>query len=158
VDVAAQRTIVPCLYLVVANQTANSSGLRHAILGHATSPGASFHLLVPASRARDQDSSLAGSEHLRTWPGEDLGFALARYRLGQAMRRWADDGVSVTGAVGSPDPLQAIIECLAAVDVDEILVSTLPRRSSRWLEAGLLRRLRRVTALPVSHLEATLVP
>jgi hypothetical protein len=61
----------------------------------------------------------------------------------------------VVGEVGAPGPFVAVREFLTTTAVDRILVSTLPRRSSRWLEAGLLRRLRRTTDLPITHVEAT---
>jgi hypothetical protein len=145
-------------YLVVANQTAGSAHLRHAILERARAHASSFHLLVPATRVQGPELALLGSEHLRSWPGEDAGFALARYRLEQATRRLRSEGIEVDGDVGPPDPLAAIIECLAAIEVDAILLSTLPRRMSRWLKSELPRRLQRVTTLPVSHLEVTPVP
>jgi hypothetical protein len=145
-------------YLVVANQTAGSAPLRHAILERARTHASSFHLLVPATQVRGPELALIGSEHLRSWPGEDAGFALARYRLEQATRRLRSEGIHVTGDVGPPDPLAAITECLASIEVDAILLSTLPRRLSRWLQSELPRRLQRVTSLPVSHLEAASVP
>jgi hypothetical protein len=144
-----------CRYLVVANQTLGSRVVHDAVVARAARSPAGFHLLVPATRIEDQDGSLVGSEHLRAWAGEDLGFALARYRLARARQRLEDEGLAITGSVGPPDPLAAIVECLAATVVDEILLSSLPRRSSRWLRGGLLRRLQRVTDLPISHLEAT---
>jgi hypothetical protein len=143
---------------VVANQTAGSAHLRHAILERARTHASSFHLLVPATRVKGPELALIGSEHLRSWPGEDAGFALARYRLEQAIRRLRSEGLEVAGDVGPPDPLVAITECLASIEVDEILLSTLPQRMSRWLRSELPRRLQRVTTLPVSHLEGAPVP
>jgi hypothetical protein len=142
-------------YLVVANQTVGSRVVHDEIVARAVRSSASFHLLVPATRIEHQDRALVGSEHLRAWPEEDLGFALARYRLARAQQRLEAEGVAVSGSVGPPDPLDAVVECLSATAVDEILLSSLPRRSSRWLRSDLPRRLRRVTHLPVSHLEVT---
>jgi hypothetical protein len=142
-------------YLVVANQTAASSRLRESLRTHAAFGPARWYLLVPATELREQDRRYVGSEHLRAWPGEDLGFALARLRLAHAVQRLAEDGITVIGEIGAPAPVVAVREFLAGTEVDHILVSTLPRRSSRWLEAGLPRRLRRTTGLPVTHVEAT---
>jgi hypothetical protein len=157
---AGRRPFVPAQVrcLIVANQTLGSTALLRAILQQARRAPASFHLLVPASALRDQEAALVGSEHLRAWPGEDLGFALARRRLAQVLRQLEDEGLVATGDVGPPDPFVAITECLAAGGIDRIMISTLPRRSSRWLQGDLLRRVRRVTALPVTHLEAAPVP
>jgi hypothetical protein len=146
------RPLVRCL--VVANQTMGSTLLVDAIVERATAGDASFHLLVPATRVRAHERALVGSEHLRAWPGEDLGFSVARYRLGQALHRLERARVTVTGDVGPPEPLRAISEHLASFDVDEILLSTLPRGRSRWLQAELPRRVRRLTSAPVTVLEA----
>jgi hypothetical protein len=148
-DVARRR------YLVVANQTVGSGVVHDEIVARAARSAASFHLLVPATRIEHQGRALVGSEHLRAWPGEDLGFALARYRLARVRHRLEEEGVAVTGSVGPPDPLAAVVEYLSATVVDEILLSSLPRRTSRWLRSDLPRRLRRVTGLPISHLEAS---
>jgi GABA permease len=140
--------------LVVANQTVTSRRLHDALHAHAALRPTRFHLVVPATRLHDQDRDLVASENLRAWPGEDLAFALARLRLAHALRRCADHGLRAVGDVGPPDPLAAVLEQLRGADVDRIVVSTLPRASSRWLRSNLVRRLQRETGLPVEHLEA----
>jgi GABA permease len=140
--------------LVVANQTVTSSRLHDALRAHAALRPTRFRLVVPATRLQDQDHALVSSENLRAWPGEDPAFALARMRLAHALRRCADQGLRAVGDVGPPDPLAAVLEQLGAADVDRIVVSTLPRASSRWVRTNLVRRLRRETGLPVEHLEA----
>jgi GABA permease len=140
--------------LVVANQTVTSRRLHDALHAHAALRPTRFHLVVPATRLHDQDHDLVASENLRAWPGEDLAFALARLRLAHALRRCADHGLRAVGDVGPPDPLAAVLEQLRGADVDRIVVSTLPRASSRWLRSNLVRRLQRETGLPVEHLEA----
>jgi hypothetical protein len=154
--VRSAGTLAPPLLrcLVVANQTVGSALLVDAIVARATAGGVRFHLLVPATRVQEQERSLVGSEHLRAWPGEDLGFAIARYRLERTLRRLEHDRIDATGDVGAPDPLRAISEHLASSEVDEILLSTLPRRRSRWLQTELPRRVRRLTAVPVTVLES----
>ena len=37
-------------------------------------------------------------------------------------------------------------------EIDEIIVSTLPRRLSRWMAMDLPHRIRRATNLPVTHI------
>ena len=42
-------------------------------------------------------------------------------------------GVEATGEVGSKDPVDAVHDALRSHEVDEIILSTLPVRVSRWL-------------------------
>jgi hypothetical protein len=54
--------------------------------------------------------------------------------------------------VVDPLPLEAIRKIASREDADEIIVSTLPRRLSRWMAMDLPHRIRRVTKLPVTHI------
>jgi hypothetical protein len=51
-------------------------------------------------------------------------------------------GDHVEGVIGDSDPYVAVRELLKQRDVDEIVVSTLPQRVSRWLRRDLPRQLR----------------
>ena len=42
-------------------------------------------------------------------------------------------GVAATGEVGSKDPVDAVHDALRSHEADEIILSTLPVRVSRWL-------------------------
>jgi hypothetical protein len=57
----------------------------------------------------------------------------------------------VHGQVGDRDPLRAVEDVLATGKFDEIIVSTLPRRISRWLHQDLPHRLEQKFGLPVTH-------
>ncbi len=59
--------------------------------------------------------------------------------------------------MGSADPLAAIQDAVGRRSFDEIVVSTLPHRVSRWLRLDLPSKARGL-GLPVSHLEAEAVP
>lgn len=104
------------------------------LVQRAGAPGASFHLVVPATRISDQQEALVASEHLRSI------------------------GLEVSGDVGDPDPCVAVRDALGGYDSsrlpDEIIVSTLPARLSRWVVSGLVRRVRRECPVPVTHAAA----
>jgi hypothetical protein len=126
--------------LVVANRTAESPELLEALKARAD--GNSFHLVVPAAghgleKAANPD---AAAEH--TKPHCEA--ALAKLR---------DAGLEVDGAVGDTDPLAAVQDALNFGEYDEVIVSTLPVRASKWLKMDLPTRVERMSGLPVTHVE-----
>jgi len=134
--------------LLVANRTANTDGLRQAVRDRAAGGTRRFHLLVPAVPSglhRVVDPEVAGRE-------------TAHIRLGAALPGLSEAaGFMVGGEVGSADPMAAIQDTLARESFDEIVISTLPRRMSRWLRVDLPSKARGL-GLPVSHVEAQTAP
>jgi hypothetical protein len=65
-----------------------------------------------------------------------------------------DDGLDVQCKLGDPDPVAALREVWDPERFDEVIVSTLPSRFSRWLQIDLPRRARAITGVPVKHVEA----
>jgi len=63
-------------------------------------------------------------------------------------------GETVTGSIGDPEPLSAIQDAVNLGDYDEIIISTLPPRMSRWLKLDLVSKTRAL-GLPVTHVEGT---
>jgi hypothetical protein len=63
-------------------------------------------------------------------------------------------GTTVTGSLGDPEPLSAIQDAINLGSYDEIIISTLPARVSRWLKLDLVSKTRGL-GLPVMHVEAT---
>jgi hypothetical protein len=102
--------------------------------------------------ARDLlEDELDESSHTHTETGEDLGRRLARQRLSHEINRLRDLGASVSGEVGVADPLDAVGVVLHRWEFDEVILSTLPGRRSRWLAADLPTRIRRGFKLPVTQ-------
>jgi hypothetical protein len=114
--------------LVVANVTAASDELLEALRNRAAKGACRFTLVMPAS----------GVE--------------ARRRLDEALESMRNGGLdNVEGRVGDPDPIVAVMDVWDPMKFDEIIVSTLPTGSSRWLGLDLPHRLEKLTSVPVRH-------
>ena len=61
--------------------------------------------------------------------------------------------VDATGQPMSPDPFHAVKNAIEHYRVDEILISTFAGEGSRWLDDGLIGRVREITEKPVEHIE-----
>jgi hypothetical protein len=134
----------PAKVLVVAHQTAATQGLLDAVHERAERSPARFHLVVPRTphgMHRVVDPEEAG--------GDD-----AQNVLRDALPKLSEAaGHEVTGSLGDAEPLMAIHDAVNLGRYDEIIISTLPRRVSRWLRLDLVSKARG-TGLPVAHVEA----
>lgn len=109
---------------------------------------ATFHLVVPQR---------AHGMHKLVDPHDD-GLAETEAVLAEALPKLsAAAGSEVTGAVGDPEPLMAIHDAVNLGNYDEIIISTLPRRVSKWLRLDLVSKARGL-GLPVTHVEARHAP
>lgn len=122
--------------LVVANRTADSEGLAHALSERPDAGDATFTLLVPATHRG---------------PDRRNGREDALAQLDAGLRRLRGAGLDVTGSVGDPDPIVAVAELWKPGAFDEVIVSTLSRQASRWLEYDLPHRVARLTDCAVQH-------
>jgi hypothetical protein len=168
-------------YLVVANQTLGGEELWAAIRERIARGDCHFHLVVPATPAAQLEPSFtaeaaatggapgaAGEEGLdrRTARqlledelddaetrerGEDLGRRLARERMRQQLDQLRELGASVSGEIGVADPVDAVRVVLHRWEFDEVILSTLPGRRSRWLAADLPTKIRRGFKLQVTQ-------
>jgi GABA permease len=127
--------------LIVAHQTATTSGLLEAVRKRAGQGEATFHLLVPKQPHDMHDRQDVGAEDAQ----QVLDVALPK--LSEAT------GQDVTGTVGDSEPLTAIQNAIRHGDYDEIIISTLPLGVSRWLKLDLVSKAGRL-GLPVTHVQA----
>jgi hypothetical protein len=131
--------------LLVANRTAATEGLSAAVRKRVRRGPATFHLVVPANphglhKVVDPQEGDAGEA------GRALAAALPL--LSEAA------GEPVSGHVGDAEPLMAIADAVNSARYDEIIISTLPRRLSRWLHLDLVSKAHGF-GLPVTHVEAS---
>jgi hypothetical protein len=75
-------------------------------------------------------------------------------RLEAALERWRADGLKAEGVIGDSDPVQAVAEVWKPGRFDEVIVSTLPGQTSRWLRWDVPYRIGALTDLPVTHVVA----
>jgi hypothetical protein len=128
--------------LLVGNQTLEDGGVLAEVVARAGND-ARVLVLVPATGA----ARTAGRP-----AADDPAVAIATWRLGAALDHLRAAGVDAEGRVGEPDPYAAVNHVLAEEHVDEIVVSTLPASSSRWLGVDLPDRLRRHTRCAIDVL------
>jgi hypothetical protein len=114
--------------LVVANRTAATPALLGAVRERAARGPCTFTLLVP--RSAHGLHRLADPEEQAT-DEADATLELALPLLAEAA------GAPVAGQVGDPEPLAAIQDAINLQGFDEIIISTLPSRVSRWLKLDL---------------------
>ena len=113
--------------LVVANQTVGSDELRRELRDRSAKGPTAVTLLLP---------------HRPT--------EVAQERLLRAVAELRQDGLEVDGTLANPDPFLAVAEAWDPARYDEIIVSTLPTASSRWLSAHLPQRIERHTGALVT--------
>ncbi|MEA2391503.1 MAG: hypothetical protein QOK31_1612 [Solirubrobacteraceae bacterium] len=134
----------PARVLVLAHRTAATSALLDAIRERAGQGEVEFELIVP---------STSHGLH-RVVDPEEGGRDEAQKALDAALPKLSDAaGKQVGGRIGDPEPLSAIQDAINLGSFDEIIISTLPQRMSRWLRLDLVSKARGL-GLPVTHVEA----
>ncbi len=76
-------------------------------------------------------------------------------RLARTLAELYRADIDATGQPMSPEPFAAISNANEHYRIDEILISTLSGTQSKWLEEGLLERVREITDKPIEHFEAS---
>jgi hypothetical protein len=74
----------------------------------------------------------------------------------EALRHLRAEGLTVEGRVGDQDPVGAFQDAWDPAVYDEVVVSTLPTGTSRWLQVDLPHRIGGATGAPVRHVVAAL--
>jgi hypothetical protein len=114
--------------LVVAHRTATTPALLDAVRERAARGSCAFTLLVPHP---------APGLHRFVDP-QDVGYDEAERTLEVAIPLLEEAaGGPVEGKVGDAEPLAAIQDAVNIHGYDEIIISTLPKRVSRWVRLDL---------------------
>ena len=114
--------------LVVANKTAATPALIEAVRERAARGPARFTLLVP---------NTAHGLHRLVDP-EDQAETEAQTTIELAIPLLEEAaGGPVEGMIGVPEPLAAIQDAVNMHGFDELIISTLPKRVSKWLRLDL---------------------
>ena len=134
----------PVRVLVVAHKTAATPALLEAVRERAARGPCNFTLLVP--------KTVHGFDRLAD--PEDAAAAEAAAVLDLALPLLEEAaGAPVEGMLGDPDPLAAVQDAINLHGFDEVIVSTLSRRVSRWLHLDLPRKIAGL-GLPVTTVTA----
>lgn len=134
----------PTRVLIVAHKTAATPALLDAVRERAARGPCTFTLLVPAA---------AHGLH-RVVDPEDVGRDEASDVLELALPLLEEAaGGHVEGIIGDAAPLTAVMDAVNLHGFDEVIVSTLPARVSRWLHLDLPHKIGGL-GLPVTTVTA----
>ena len=118
----------PARVLVVAHKTAATPALIEAVRERAARGPAKFTLLVP--NPAHGLHVVVDPEDVEEGEGQQV-LELAIPLLEEAA------GAPVEGLVGDPSPMNAIQDAINIHGFDEVIISTLPARVSKWLKLDL---------------------
>jgi hypothetical protein len=145
--------------LVVANQTLGGKELAERLQELMEDGPCGFHIVVPITQTQGSDHAIDGPwAPLAVRDGYEVGRRLAEGRLMRELTRLRNEGAEADGDVVEPSPVDHIRELATRVTFDDVIVSTLPRRISRWLHLDLPHRIERATSLPMEHLISSAGP
>jgi hypothetical protein len=122
--------------LVLANQTAASPELRERLFALAEEGPRRFIVVIP------QDSR------------EGNAVKAANDRLRGLLQSLEEHDLVAAGNIGDPDPYTAAMNALQFFRISEVVVSTLPEDTSKWVADKLVDRLRSSANVPVEHIES----
>jgi hypothetical protein len=139
---------IPIRVLVVAHKTAATQPLLDAVRERAQRGPCTFTLLVP---------NATHGLHKIVDP-EDQSAGEASAVIDHALPLLSEAaGAPVEGIVGAPDPGAAVHDAINRYGFDEVIISTLPTRLSRWLKLDLPSKVSG-TGLPVTTVTPSEVP
>jgi hypothetical protein len=134
----------PARILILAHKTAATPALLAAVKERASAGPATFTLLVP--KLTHGLHKVVDAEDQQSDEAHEV-LALALPLLEEAA------GGHVDGIVGDPNPLDAVQDAVNLRGFEEIIVSTLPARVSRWLRLDLPHKLEGL-GIPVTTVTA----
>jgi hypothetical protein len=123
--------------LVVANQTVAGRELIQRLKGLAQEGPRRFIIVVP------QDD------------GDGRAVRAARERLQTLLESLEETGIVAAGMIGDPDPYTATMNAVQFFHISDIVISTLPEGSSKWMADKLVERVQKATGRPVEHVESS---
>jgi hypothetical protein len=120
--------------IVLANRTAPAPELIDALVQRQQRGPITATLVMPAGGPGSADR------------------AAAKERMQEALAAWRAAGIDTChGVVCDPSPLEALEEVWDPMRHDEVIVCTLPGRSSKWIRSDLPHAVRRFTGAHVTH-------
>ena len=120
--------------LVVATQTVNAPDLLERLLERHRERPHRYTFICPASGDAPREEVC-----------DRLAATLARVYRAE---------IDATGQPMSPEPFPAVENAIEHYRVDEVLISTFAGHSSKWIEDGLVERVKELTGIPVEHVES----
>jgi phosphopantetheine adenylyltransferase len=127
--------------LVVANETVAGRSLIDALKRRAKEGRIRVTVICPVNQPREGYVVY-----------EDTRRAAAGRRLDRTLSLLREAGIAAHGVVVEADPVQAVRDAIAQLEVDEVVVSTHPVQKSGWLRRNVVDRIRDAAApRPVEH-------
>jgi hypothetical protein len=121
--------------LIVANRTAGTALLLEEVERRAAQEPTAFVLLIPD----------VSSRHAADWTLDQGLRSLRRAAQGPHAHR----PTHVEGLVGGADPFESIERAITDGAFDDVIISTLPKRTSQWLRRDLPARVEKL-GVPVT--------
>ncbi len=121
--------------LVVGTQTIDSPGLIGHLKRRAAEPPHRYTIICPRSGDIAREEIVA--------------------RLASTLAELYRSEIDATGQPMSPEPFAAIQNAIEHYRIDDILISTLAGQRSKWIEAGLIDKVREITDKPIEHVEGS---
>jgi hypothetical protein len=122
--------------LVVANVTAASTELRDRLYALAEEGPHRIIAVVPQD-GTDGNAAQAARERLRA-----------------LVASLDEHGIVAAGMIGDPDPYTATMNALQYFHISQVIISTLPEDTSKWVADKLVDRVRDTANVPVEHIES----
>ena len=121
--------------LVVSTRTVASKGLIDALKSRAADAPHRYTIICPRSGDIEREEVCE--------------------RLARLLAELYRSEIDATGQPMSPEPFAAVQNAIEHYRVDDILICTLEGQQSKWLEEGLIDRVKGITEKPIEHIEAS---